>query len=194
MEDGSQLVAHFCEDLDPAALKKTVEDLVEDALGSASGARTSVSVARGASTVVYLTFVSFREVDQAAVDQMVGKLHRMGAKLTYLSGKEGRSGVLQLQDDGRPLPYSCFETVMIHTMFGQRASIARSLSRTTAWNTIRVKGPSQCFVLMAGQMLSWLRHERTKTKFCADGRSNAVMALAVVAAIPETCRAGDFIH
>ena len=102
MEAGSRLIAHFAEDLDPAALQETVKEFVAEALGSASDVRTSVSVARGASTVVYIAFISFQEVAQSAVYQMIGELHVMGAKLTYLSGKEGRSGILQLQADGVP--------------------------------------------------------------------------------------------
>ena len=90
IEPGSQLVAHFAEDLDPAALRKTIKDLAAGDVGSGFFERLTVSVARGASTVVYITFMSFREVDQTAVDLMIGKLHRMGAMLTYLSGKEER--------------------------------------------------------------------------------------------------------
>ena len=102
MKAGCQLVAHFAEDLNLATLRETVEDLVAGALSNASGSRIRVSVARAASTVVYITFISFREVDQAAVYQMIGKLHAMGAKPTYLSGNEGKSGVLRLHADGLP--------------------------------------------------------------------------------------------
>ena len=106
-KDGSQLIAYFAEDLDPIHLRETVKALVAGDPGSWPGEHLSMSVARGASTVVYITFLSFREVGQAAVDQMIGKLHRMGATLTYLVGEEGRSGALQLQADGRPSPYPC---------------------------------------------------------------------------------------
>lgn len=110
-EDGSQLIAHFAEDLDHLHLRETVKVLVVGELGSWPGKHLSMSVARGASTMVYITFLSYREVGQAAVDQMIGKLHRMGAKLTYLVGEEGRSGALQLQADGCPLRYTCPATL-----------------------------------------------------------------------------------
>ena len=127
MEAGSQLIAHFVEDLEPAALLETVEALVAGALGSASAVRTSLSVARGASTVVYITFISFREVHQAAVRQMIGKLVERGAKLTYLSGKEGRSGVLQLQADGLPCAVNLLSSVIARLIYvSKKGNISKS--------------------------------------------------------------------
>ena len=112
VEAGSQLVAHFADDLDPAALREKVEGLVTGTLGSAPGVCTNVTVAKGASTVVYIT--SYREVNQAKVGQMVGKLTRMGASVKYLSGNKDKSGVLRFQAEGMPcfpMPVSCRATL-----------------------------------------------------------------------------------
>ena len=120
MEVGSQLVAHFAEELAPAALQKAVGDLLAGALGSASLAQMSLNVARGASTVVYITFTSFKEAESAAVVQMIEGLQAKGATLTYLSGNEGTSGVLKPQAGDLPLTIFFLDKIYAHVLLHER--------------------------------------------------------------------------
>lgn len=101
-EAGSQLVAHFKHDLDAAHLLKNVEGLLLDALTSMSGVR--IEIARGCSTIVYMTFIKFKEAPQAAIVKLLGELLEQGAMVMRMPGLEDQSGVLKLQAEGlRPI-------------------------------------------------------------------------------------------
>ena len=97
-EAGSQLIARFHQDLDAADLHKSVEGLLADALTSMSGVR--VEVARGNSTIVYMTFITFKEASQMGVTKLLGELAMKGATLTRCPGLDDQSGILKLQTDG----------------------------------------------------------------------------------------------
>ena len=99
-EAGSQLIAHFKHDLDAADLLENTEGLLMDALASVSGVRTEV--ARGCSTVVYITFITFKEAPQAAVMKLLDELLKQGATLMRIPGLEDQSGILRLQTEGLP--------------------------------------------------------------------------------------------
>ena len=165
VQAGSQLIAHFSKDLDLVALRKTVESLLLDA----SGTLASVKVARGC-TVVYIAYAPFKGFDEAAVDQIIGKLHRMGATLTHLCGKEGRSGVLHLQSDGLPQVISCSATKYLKLIKAGALSACDRLD----------------YLFTSGLPATADR------KVLDYGRSNTFMALAVMAAAPQACWAGGF--
>lgn len=94
-EAGSQLIAHFKEDMDHALAVRLATEIVEEDVGIDN---IHIEVAMGC-TVVYITFITFKMADQNSVHMMLGKL-AMRATLTYAKGFEGQSGVLTLQREG----------------------------------------------------------------------------------------------
>ena len=100
-EAGSQLIAHFDQDLDATDLRTTMEGLLIDAMTNGSDVR--VEIARGYSTVVYITFVTFKEAAQTGVTKLLGELAMKGAVLTHCPGFGHQTGVLNLQVEGSSL-------------------------------------------------------------------------------------------
>ena len=97
-EAGSQLIAHFDQDLEAADLRKNVKALLMRAMTTLFGVR--VEVARGCSTIVYISFITFKEASQAGVKKLLGELALQGAVLMRCPGFEEQSGVLNLQVEG----------------------------------------------------------------------------------------------
>ena len=94
---GSPLIAHFDRDLNAEELRVTTERLLVDALASLSGVR--VEVARGC-TVVYISFITYKEALQAGVMKLLNELSNNGATLTWCPGSGSQSGILKLQSTG----------------------------------------------------------------------------------------------
>ena len=96
-EAGSQLIAHFDQDVDADALRETTERLLLDALTSMSGVR--IEVAKGC-TIVYITFIIFKEASQAGVMKLLNELSIKGATVTLCPGLDKQFGVLKLHAEG----------------------------------------------------------------------------------------------
>ena len=68
------------------------------AMTSVTGVR--IEIAKGCSTVVYITFITFKEAPQVAMMKLLDDLLKQGATLMRIPGLEDQSGILRLQAEG----------------------------------------------------------------------------------------------